>query len=381
MSNALINAQIAQGFRGNQKAWDPIESKNNAMQTVLNERKLAAQPVMQALDARAMQIKQMAMNAQQEAMKQGPEVALDYPTFSVKGPKDAMMKFTQGVIDYPDQVDDPGFMGWVSGLGLSVERKEAKKSTWGQPKAGLDESGNPVYFRTDKEGNTKLVEGYKPVPKKGMKIYGENGNVIAEIGGSGGDMQRKTKSVLESDVLANDKLIVRLENVLDGFDREFLTYQGKLKAAGLKIADKANVDLSKENKKFLEDYTTFTQDSIENINRYIKEITGAQMSEAEANRLRKAVADAGDGVLSGDSPSTFLAKANNAIKKAKIAKHRALMLREQGLEWDDMSEEKRRRAELLYGDDEVQDFRGDQLKASGMTDEEVVAQLKKEGLL
>ena len=147
------------------------------------------------------------------------------------------------------------------------------------------------------------------------------------------------------------------------------------------VIQKIETEFKTTYQQFLDDYTTFTQDSIANINRYIKEITGAQMSEAEAKRLRKAVADAGDGILTGDSPRTFLAKAKNAIRKARLAKHRALMLRDKGLNWDDMSEKDKHRAELLFDDDTVLDSRGDQLKESGMTDEQVVEQLRKEGLL
>lgn len=194
-------------------------------------------------------------------------------------------------------------------------------------------------------------------------------------------MQKPTAKDLESEILDTDKMIVRLDNILANFDRDFLTYQGKAKAIGLNLADKANVKLSAENKKWLRENSVFMQNSIENINLYIKEITGAQMSEAEANRLRKAVADAGDSVLSGDGPTKFLSKVRNAVKKAKIAKLRAAELRTKGLEWSLMDDKAKRKAELIYSDDDLVDSRGDELRDSGLSEKDVVNQLRQEGLL
>jgi hypothetical protein len=59
----------------------------------------------------------------------------------------------------------------------------------------------------------------------------------------------------------------------------------------------------------LEDYTTFKEDAWDNFNRYVKEITGAQMSENEVSRLRLAIPDP-----ARDGPVAFKAKMTRAIQ-------------------------------------------------------------------
>jgi hypothetical protein len=77
---------------------------------------------------------------------------------------------------------------------------------------------------------------------------------------------------------------------------------------GLSALDKAGIPLSKDNRDKLEAYSTFQNDAFDNMNRYIKEITGAQMSESEADRLRKAMPDP-----QRDSPVEFKAKLDRSM--------------------------------------------------------------------
>src|SRR5690606_19003545 len=76
----------------------------------------------------------------------------------------------------------------------------------------------------------------------------------------------------------------------------------------------------------------YRQEAFQNINRYIKEITGAQMSEAEANRLRKAVPDPDK-----DGPTAFQSKLDTAMVQAEqsTARHNCLLRRGfQGKPWE-----------------------------------------------
>ena len=67
--------------------------------------------------------------------------------------------------------------------------------------------------------------------------------------------------------------------------------------------------------------------ALDNINRYIKELTGAQMSEAEAKRLRQGLPDPGDDPFSGDSPSGFRKKMKDKNEMMKLAMIRYTYLR------------------------------------------------------
>ena len=67
------------------------------------------------------------------------------------------------------------------------------------------------------------------------------------------------------------------------------------------------------------------------MNQYIKDITGAQMSEFEAKRLRKAIPDPGDTLLGGDDPIAYQAKMASALDEFAKAKARYEYYLQKGL--------------------------------------------------
>lgn len=150
------------------------------------------------------------------------------------------------------------------------------------------------------------------------------------------DMTVRTQGGLEEDVIGNDNRIQRLSAIRSQIieNPEFLQFTGKLTASILNKADKIGIPITEGGKDFLVKQSQFIRDSIENINAYIKEITGAQMSEREATRLRLAQPDPGEDVLSGDGPTKFLAKADGAIKAASLAQARAAYFLEKGISHD-----------------------------------------------
>lgn len=112
----------------------------------------------------------------------------------------------------------------------------------------------------------------------------------------------------------------RMEGIVNSFRPEFLEIPKRLGAEWTAVKEKLNMgDVKPEDQEFLEEYSVFKQDALDNINRYIKEITGAQMSKSEADRLRKAIPDPGEGIFDGDSPTQFRSKLINGYKKMKAA--------------------------------------------------------------
>lgn len=139
-----------------------------------------------------------------------------------------------------------------------------------------------------------------------------------ETAGPGG-FAAPTKPVetqLQQKVLTAQDASVRLKRIQSTFDPELLTIGADIKGFVLSGLDKISpklLDVAEsagiENPKaFLTKQTEFVQNAIENLNLYIKEITGAQMSEAEAGRLRRAVPDPDE-----DSPTQFKTKLDNSI--------------------------------------------------------------------
>lgn len=190
----------------------------------------------------------------------------------------------------------------------------------------IDDSGQ-VFMVTQREFPGKAPIPISRIPKvsKGERITIDpsTGEVTIErgvgVGGAARGLTKPAKNRVQNDILNAQAGLVRLNKIEQGIEDRFLTIPGKLQITKSKLKAKAGFRLTPEEKKEVQDFSVFAQDSIENINLYIKEITGAQMSEAEADRLRKAVADIGDGLFSGDDPVTFRAKLGNSIQKLKFA--------------------------------------------------------------
>ncbi len=104
----------------------------------------------------------------------------------------------------------------------------------------------------------------------------------------------------------------------DSFNPDFLTLKDKGINFALKYADIAGLPLTDEMKESLTEFTTFKQVTSQNLNAYIKAITGAQMSNPEAVRLRK------DVPTDDDSPKAYQQKLDNIIEQLQAAVDRDL---------------------------------------------------------
>lgn len=169
----------------------------------------------------------------------------------------------------------------------------------------------------------------------GMDIeVGPDGTVIrtgVKRGGAGG-MERKTRGDIEKKLLGAREGLSRLRGIAAKFKPEYQEIPTRLGVAwtGLK-ARFGQGDISSEDRKSLTEFADYRRDAISNINLYIKEITGAQMSEAEADRLRLAVPDPGEGIFGGDDPITFQAKLDSIVKDLEKATARYEHYLRQGL--------------------------------------------------
>ncbi len=126
-------------------------------------------------------------------------------------------------------------------------------------------------------------------------------------------------------VRALDKSLGETVGTLDGFQRakaefkpEFLQLGGRVKNFALRAADIAGLELPEDVKQSLQEFTKFKQITSTNLNAYIKAITGAQMSEPEAQRLKQDVPSF------EDSPETYAAKMDTIITRLTAVRERTL---------------------------------------------------------
>ena len=227
---------------------------------------------------------------------------------------------------------------WMLETGPKMDAFKAKQEddrdsggSWGQPKEGILNkpgdplNGTPITYLTDKDGKVKILEGITPKMKKGMKFnIGPDGAVTFESGGD--DMTVRSKGEIEGKIMKGEDALVRIKGIVETWDPRFNEVPSRFAAwvTAKKSKFVPSIERTKEEDEFLVSYSVAKRRALDNINRYIKDITGAQMSEKEADRLRQAVPDPGEGLFDGDAPPVFKSKLDDIqlLSEASLARYR-----------------------------------------------------------
>ncbi len=173
----------------------------------------------------------------------------------------------------------------------------------------------------------------QPMPNEPLIAQKERmakaGKTDVNVTAAGGDVVMPgvaARNELDKDIIGASSGIARLNAIQQSFKPEYLEVPNQLAMKGIEYANKLGLPVSDEQKARLTEFSRFRQDAYDNMNRYIKEITGAAMSETEANRLRKAMPDP-----ENDSPAAFKAKIDHSMEILQAAGERYQKLRTEGL--------------------------------------------------
>jgi hypothetical protein len=185
-----------------------------------------------------------------------------------------------------------------------IALEEAKGENWVEHKD--PQFPQVKYIKNRKTGEIKQVSKVT----KGMRIETADGTVI-QMGGDG-DLTKKTIGAIEGKQLAYRESFTRMEAIAKEFKPEYQEVGSRFAAAWTGKKAKLGMSVSKKDKTFLTKYAAYKRKAISNINLYIKEITGAQMSEK-----------AGEKWYQGDDPVTFKAKMDDVLlySRAAIARY------------------------------------------------------------
>lgn len=218
--------------------------------------------------------------------------------------------------------------------------------------AAAQADGKDVFFQVDKNsGKSRVLAGVTPKKPespnsyeefvraqkdpdfakflkerkgKGLSVTTPDGTVI-EIGGEGGgigpgDLTAPIRGKLQESIVGATDELDRLNSIGGQFDPKFLNIPGKVAATGLKIKDLAGGylgDLTPDQQKYLGDYSSFVAESAKNLSTILNRLSGAAISPAEAERLKKGIPN------DEDSPVQFQAKYKAAVKDSSRAIMRA----------------------------------------------------------
>jgi hypothetical protein len=144
-------------------------------------------------------------------------------------------------------------------------------------------------------------------------------------------LQKKTIADHEAKYFAGKEQIARMQAIKAEFRPEYLELGTRGGHAWTTVKARMAWKVTPEERAGLKGYTKFRRKAQENINLYIKEMTGAQMSELEARRLKLAQPDPGDKWYTGADPISFEAKMNDVIEFTEAANQRYEYYRAQGM--------------------------------------------------
>jgi hypothetical protein len=323
-----INALIASGGGYRPPGFDLQTAQGNAMalqnqgmKNQLLQQDVEARPAERKLNEEALHLRGMALDLREQALKSvGKEemINVDSGDVTFSGRPEDVARVADMVGRYPDQANDPGFIPWVAEQRVSIKKKEAKNTGMDVGKTRTFQKGNAeVTQEWDGRKWNDIGSGPKWNPDKtGMKVYDKEGNLIVDTGG-GPPLTKPTQGKIEDKILSGKEQIARMEAIAKEFKPEYQQTGTRLQAAWTGIKAKLGKNVSPEDAKSLTGFKQYQRKSIENINLYIKEFTGAQMSEQEASRLRLAQPDPGEHWWQGDDPITFKGKVDDVIKASR----------------------------------------------------------------
>lgn len=165
------------------------------------------------------------------------------------------------------------------------------------------------------------------VPNSGFVVTRTPGGSSA-IGTLEINLEKSTKAKEEQKVIGQVELSHRLQRIEDQFLPEFFQTLPQVLNTLAATKERLGFEPSEEERTRLARFATLGQDVDENLSLFIKDITGAQMSEPEARRLSAIQ------VNRGDSPTQAAAKIQNKLGAARMAIVRSNILLSRGLTGD-----------------------------------------------
>lgn len=193
---------------------------------------------------------------------------------------------------------------------------------------------------------------------KGLSVTLPDGTVV-EMGGDGAkvgasELAKPTINNLQETIVKSTDRLDRLNQTLRAYNPEFLRAKGLLKANSTKLQDFVGMDISPDQRQFLDQYTEFRANAAQDFNQTLKELSGAAVTGNEYERAQQASPSAND-----RSPVEFEAKARATTKFITRAIMRANWALKNGIGVQSVDELSKRMP--LEGIDGVYEARANQL--------------------
>lgn len=164
---------------------------------------------------------------------------------------------------------------------------------------------------------------------------GDAGKMFADAANAGA-LGKEGQNELDKKMIAASDNLANLSSVRAQFRPEFQQIENRLGMAWTAFVDKfkkGQTLVRPEDRAQLEAFSAYRSDALDTMNNYIKSITGAAMTDAEAKRILGALPAVGEGIFDGDGPTAFKAKLDAAFDKTAAAIARYNYARQSGKDW------------------------------------------------
>ena len=268
---------------------------------------------------------QAAADKQAAAKRQEMMDAITLGEFNIKRRKDARAAAAAGQPTKPYEIYDV-----ATGRKVFVRDVPDGKGGFTTEQVGgvaaekQSKEGKPSGFVAVYGPDGKFVKSVREGSEEADNFAGMPGYRIVEstsITGSKKDvgLTSKAKGQAETDILDIQESISDLEDIQRTYRPEFQTFATRAEASIKAVLEKGGKELSPEDAKLVGDVALYKQDAWDAVNAYIKYLTGAQMSEAEARRIMKSFPDPRLGLTEGDSPTEYKRKLDGVLRKARLS--------------------------------------------------------------
>ena len=144
---------------------------------------------------------------------------------------------------------------------------------------------------------------------------------------------KEGSNVIDKELLTIGRSRVGLQRSFEQLKPEYLTMPFQLKMSIASGKERFNLPLNETDKAQLADYSKFVQTSMQGLNQYINDITGAAVgSGEEEDRIRAGIPDP-----QKDSPTQFQAKLQNTLALGRLYEARLGYVKKNGLKITDVS--------------------------------------------
>lgn len=144
------------------------------------------------------------------------------------------------------------------------------------------------------------------------------------------DMGKPAQNEIEKKLINSGEGLSRLKTIRDKYKPEYQEIPYRFGAEWSALSEKFGNNLSLDQRTELESFSSYKRDAIDSINNYIKEITGAAMTNGEAERIMRGTPNPGKGIFDGDSPTQFKSKLDAQIEALEGVNLRMQYLRARG---------------------------------------------------